>query len=77
MEKGERGIIMVWTIGETIEWLFTIPDAIGDWVCGLPFYVAIIVFFIWGGFGVFAEKMGWGSDKERVAILWKKHLEEE
>jgi hypothetical protein len=68
---------MVWSIEETIDWLFTIPDALFNWICGLPIYFAIILFFLWGIFGMIAEKFDWTSDNQRLDILWEKHLEEE
>ena len=71
---------MVWTIQETVDFVFYLPGLIGDWVCSLPIWSAVILFILYGLWLNFSEWMGWKAPKslnEKVDILWDKHLAEE
>ena len=46
---------MVWTIEETIDFIFYLPGVIIDWVFSLPIWVAIILFLLYRGWIEFSE----------------------
>ena len=71
---------MVWTVEETIDFLFYLPGLVIEWLFSLPIWAAFILLILWGLWLNFSEYMGWKMPKsmnEKVKILWEKHLAEE